>query len=120
MVISAITGSIGTKVMIASYQAGTLVFKDLVFPQWWLDWIIPLSSLVMLLQALEMLVNLIRTPASKVPAPVEGVPGVPTGRPCRELGRHPRDYVHRKGAAACSQPLPVAFVFFITTSAAPI
>ena len=62
--------------MVASYQAGTLVFKDLIFPQWWLDWIIPLSSLAMLLQALEMLIDLIRIPPAVVPAPAEGVPGI--------------------------------------------
>ncbi len=76
MAISLITGAIGVKLMMVSYQAGTLVFKDLIFPQWWLDWIIPLSSLAMLLQALEMLIDILRTPASRVPAPVEGVPGI--------------------------------------------
>ena len=76
MVISLVTGAIATRLMVTSYQAGTLVFKDLIFPQWWLDWIIPLSSLAMLLQALEMLIDLLRTPASQTPALVEGVPGI--------------------------------------------
>ena len=40
-----------------SIRQDTLVFKDLIFPQWWLDWIIPLTSLAMLLQALELLVS---------------------------------------------------------------
>lgn len=76
MVISLVTGVIGAKLMVVSYQAGTLVFKDLIFPQWWLDWIIPLSSLAMLLQALQLLIELLRTPSSKLPVLVEGVPGV--------------------------------------------
>ncbi len=76
MAISLITGVIGTKIMIQSYHGGTLVFKDLIFPQWWLDWIIPLSSLAMLLQALEMMIELIRTPPADVHAPAEGVPGI--------------------------------------------
>ena len=74
MVISVITGVIAPMMMVRSYQAGTLVFKDLIFPQWWLDWIIPLSSLAMLLQALELLVDLLRTPAE--PVLTEGVPGI--------------------------------------------
>jgi TRAP-type C4-dicarboxylate transport system permease small subunit len=76
MAVSIITGLIGTVLMVRSYQAGTLVFKDLIFPQWWLDWIIPLSSLAMLLQALEMMIDLIRTPLADVQAPAEGVPGI--------------------------------------------
>ena len=42
--------------MLDSIRDGTLMFKDLIIPQWWLDWIIPLTSLAMLLQALELLV----------------------------------------------------------------
>ena len=79
MVISLITGVIGAMIlMVRSYQAGTLMFKDLIFPQWWLDWIIPLSSLAMLLQALEMLMRRsIRTPAGRAcMQPTEGVPGI--------------------------------------------
>ena len=76
MAISLITGVIGAMIMVQSYRGGTLVFKDLIFPQWWLDWIIPLSSLAMLLQALEMLIDLIRTPPAVVHAPTEGVPGI--------------------------------------------
>ena len=76
MVISLITGVIATMLMVRSYQADTLIFKDLIFPQWWLDWIIPLSSLAMLFQALELLVTLVRTPAGSVPLPAEGVPGI--------------------------------------------
>ena len=76
MIISAITGVVGAMILVKSYQAETLVFKDLIFPQWWLDWIIPLSSLAMLLQALEMLIELIRTPPADVHMPAEGVPGI--------------------------------------------
>jgi TRAP-type C4-dicarboxylate transport system permease small subunit len=76
MAIALITGIIATILMLRSYQVGTLVFKDLIFPQWWLDWIIPLSSLAMFLQALELLVALIRAPAGSVPLPAEAVPGI--------------------------------------------
>jgi TRAP-type transport system small permease protein len=76
MVISAITGAIATMLMVRSYQAGTLIFKDLIFPQWWLDWVIPLSSLAMLFQALELLVTLVRNPSDELPLPAEGVPGI--------------------------------------------
>ena len=58
--ISAVTGSVGTKVMLTSAREGTMIFKDLVIPQWWLDWIIPLTSLAMALQALELLITLYR------------------------------------------------------------
>lgn len=76
MVISAITTVIATTVMMQSYREGTLVFKDLIFPQWWLDWIIPLSFLVLFVQALEMFLTMIRKPAGAEPLPVEGVPGI--------------------------------------------
>ncbi len=76
MVISLITGVIATMLLVRSYQDHTLIFKDLIFPQWWLDWIIPLASLAMLIQALELLVTLARNPAGSVPLSAEGVPGI--------------------------------------------
>jgi TRAP-type C4-dicarboxylate transport system permease small subunit len=74
MAISIVTGIIATMLLVRSYQSGNLVFKDLIFPQWWLDWIIPLSSLAMLLQAFEMLVDLLRMRVE--PVLTEGVPGI--------------------------------------------
>ena len=62
--------------MIAQRREGTLVFKDLIFPQWWLDWIIPLTSLAMLLQALELLVALCRTRRRPAMSRREHVPGI--------------------------------------------
>ena len=53
IVVSVVTGIVGTMIMLANIRAGTLIFKDLIFPQWWLDWIIPLTSLAMTLQAFE-------------------------------------------------------------------
>jgi TRAP-type C4-dicarboxylate transport system permease small subunit len=76
MAISVITGIIATLLMMRSYREGRLVFKDLIFPQWWLDWIIPLSSLAMLIQAFELLVKLVRNPPDELPLPAEGVPGI--------------------------------------------
>jgi TRAP-type C4-dicarboxylate transport system permease small subunit len=62
--------------MLRSAREGTLIFKDLIFPQWWLDWIIPLASLAMLLQALEMLVTLVRTPHPPHHHNEDFVPGI--------------------------------------------
>ena len=76
MAISLITGIIATILMVRSYQAGTLIFKDLIFPQWWVDWVIPLSCLAMLIQALALFVGLTRAPAGGVPLPAEAVPGI--------------------------------------------
>src|SRR5438128_6542296 len=45
MLISLITGVVATIMMLRSAREGTLIFKDLIFPQWWFDWIIPLASL---------------------------------------------------------------------------
>ncbi len=53
--VSLVTGLVGTIIMIGNAREGTLIFKDLIFPQWWLDWIIPLTSLAMTLQALELM-----------------------------------------------------------------
>jgi TRAP-type transport system small permease protein len=76
ILVSAITGFVGTVIMIDSARNGTLIFKDLIFPQWWLDWIIPLTSLVMALQALEMLITLANTDHPISHQPSEHVPGI--------------------------------------------
>jgi TRAP-type transport system small permease protein len=55
MLISLVTGVVATLIMLRSAREGTLVFKDLIFPQWWLDWIIPLTALAMTLQAFELM-----------------------------------------------------------------
>lgn len=73
--ISLITGLVGVSVMVTSIRDGTMVFKDLVFPQWWLEWIIPLTSLAMALQASEMLFALWSgAPSVRDPAGPEKVP----------------------------------------------
>ena len=77
--VSVITGVVGTVIMLANARDGTLIFKDLIFPQWWLDWIIPLTSLAMLLQALEMLVTLARTPHPVHHDESDFIPGIRTG-----------------------------------------
>jgi TRAP-type C4-dicarboxylate transport system permease small subunit len=76
MLISLITGIIATAMMLRSVREGTLIFKDLIIPQWWLDWIIPLASLAMLLQALEMLATLVRTPHPPRHSNEDFVPGI--------------------------------------------
>lgn len=60
--VSVVTGTVGSKILIDNVREGTLIFKDLIIPQWWLDWVIPLTSLVMALQALEMLIELSHSP----------------------------------------------------------
>ena len=88
------------------------MFKDLIFPQWWLDWIIPLTSLAMLLQALEMIID--AQPQHR-PVSHEAV---------RARARHPAGgnavswgailtlmFASKVGLLLIA--LPVAFVFFI-------
>jgi TRAP-type C4-dicarboxylate transport system permease small subunit len=76
ILISIITGVVGTKIMFTSIREGTLVFKDLIIPQWWLEWIIPLTSLAMALQALELLIDLHKTQHVVSHDPAEHVPGI--------------------------------------------
>lgn len=45
----------GAKLTIDHIIDGRLIFKDVVFPQWWLDWVVPLSALATGLVALERL-----------------------------------------------------------------
>jgi TRAP-type C4-dicarboxylate transport system permease small subunit len=79
MLISLVTGIVGTMIMLRSARDGMLVFKDLIFPQWWLDWIIPLTSAAMLLQALEMLITLYRTPHPARHQDADFIPGIRSG-----------------------------------------
>jgi TRAP-type C4-dicarboxylate transport system permease small subunit len=79
MLISLVTGVVGAAGMARTMREGTMVFKDLIFPQWWLDWIIPLTSLAMLLQAFELLVALARTPHPVRDDATEYIPGFRSG-----------------------------------------
>ena len=75
--VSVLTGVVGSGILINNVRAGTLIFKDLIIPQWWLDWIIPLTSVAMALQAFEMLVaNITAGHAVVSHAPSEHVPGI--------------------------------------------
>lgn len=76
MAVSVVTGVVGTGILINSIREGTLIFKDLIIPQWWLDWIIPLTSLAMALQALEMLIANLRSSAPVNHDPSAHVPGI--------------------------------------------
>src|SRR4051794_37717573 len=76
IVVSIVTGYVGAVIMIGSAREGTLVFKDLIFPQWWLEWIIPLTSLAMALQALEMLIDLHQARHGVSHDPSQHVPGI--------------------------------------------
>jgi TRAP-type transport system small permease protein len=73
--VSVVTGVFGTAILISSIRESTLLFKDLIIPKWWLDWVIPLTSLVMALQALEMMLS--ATPVSHEAS--EHVPGIQPG-----------------------------------------
>jgi TRAP-type C4-dicarboxylate transport system permease small subunit len=79
MAVSGGTGLVATSMLFDSIRDGTLIFKDLVIPKWWLDWIIPLTSLAIALQALEMLVAHANasTPVSHDPS--DHVPGIQRG-----------------------------------------
>lgn len=72
--VSIVTGVISTIIMISNAQLGTLIFKDLIFPQWWLDWIIPLTSLALALQALELMIML---KSSTLPVSTEASEHIP-------------------------------------------
>jgi len=74
--ISVITGLVATAVMVANARNGTLIFKDLVFPQWWLDWIIPLTSLSLTIQAIELMVTLWNSSEPVSHDPAEHVAGI--------------------------------------------
>jgi len=76
ILISIITGVVGTRIMLTSIREGTLIFKDLIIPQWWLEWIIPLTSLAMALQALELLLDLHKTQHVVSQEPSQHVPGI--------------------------------------------
>jgi len=76
MAVSAITGFVGAVILIDNIRQGMLIFKDLIIPRWWLDWIIPLTSLAMLLQALELLVAEAGSLAPVSHEPSEHVPGI--------------------------------------------
>ena len=76
--VSVVTGTIGGMILINNIVEGTLIFKDLIIPQWWLDWIIPLTSLAMALQALEMLIANINSPPVTHEAS-EHIPGIQPG-----------------------------------------
>jgi TRAP-type C4-dicarboxylate transport system permease small subunit len=77
--VSVVTGAVGTKILINNIRDGTMIFKDLIIPQWWLDWIIPLTSLVMALQALEMLIGQINAPTTVSHEASEHIPGIQPG-----------------------------------------
>ena len=77
--VSVVTGVVGSVILVNSVREGTLIFKDLIIPKWWLDWIIPLTSLAMALQALEMLVTHAGTSTPVSHEPSEHVPGIQPG-----------------------------------------
>ena len=74
--VSVITGFVGCAILVNSIREGTLIFKDLIIPQWWLDWIIPLTSLAMMLQALELMFAHAKSSMPVSHDPSEHVPGI--------------------------------------------
>jgi TRAP-type transport system small permease protein len=77
--VSVVTGFVGISTLIDSIREVTLIFKDLVIPKWWLDWIIPLTSLVLGVQALEMLIAHAESSTPVSLDPSEHVPGIQPG-----------------------------------------
>jgi TRAP-type C4-dicarboxylate transport system permease small subunit len=79
IVVCVVTGVVSTSMLIDSIRDGTMIFKDLVIPKWWLDWIIPLTALVLGLQALEMLIAHARSSVPPSHEASEHVPGIQPG-----------------------------------------
>ena len=77
--VSIVTGVLGAAILISSIREGTLLFKDLIIPKWWLDWVIPLTSLVMGLQAVEMIAALTKSSLPVSHEASEHVPGIQPG-----------------------------------------
>ena len=77
--VSVVTGLVGSAILIDSMREGTLLFKDLIIPKWWLDWVIPLTSLAMGLQAIEMMVAHAKSSAPVSHEASEHVPGIQPG-----------------------------------------
>ena len=106
------TGVVGSTIAVDSIRDGTLIFKDLIIPQWWLDWIIPLTSLAMGIQALEMMVthhsSLRRRRARGVRARARDPAG---GNAVSWVSILTLMFASKVGLLLIA--LPVAFVFFI-------
>ncbi len=62
--------------MMRSYREGTLIFKDLIFPQWWLDWIIPSVVAGDVPAGSGDAGHIDQLPDKDVPVPHEQVPGI--------------------------------------------
>ena len=77
--VAVVTGVVGASMLVDSIREATLIFKDLVIPKWWLDWVIPFTSLVLGLQALEMLIADAGSSAPVSHDPSEHVPGIQPG-----------------------------------------
>jgi TRAP-type C4-dicarboxylate transport system permease small subunit len=77
--VSIVTGVVGSAILVNSAREGTLLFKDLIIPKWWLDWVIPLTSSVMALQALEIMVAYARSATPVSHEASEHVPGIQPG-----------------------------------------
>jgi TRAP-type C4-dicarboxylate transport system permease small subunit len=77
--VSIVTGVVGSAILVNSAREGTLLFKDLIIPKWWLDWVIPLTSSVMALQALEIMVAHARSATPVSHKASEHVPGIQSG-----------------------------------------
>lgn len=60
-VASAILIYYGGKVTVASYVAGSMIYKELVFPEWWLLPIIPVSALLI---CIEFMIRMRRASAN--------------------------------------------------------
>jgi TRAP-type C4-dicarboxylate transport system permease small subunit len=68
LVVAVVLFIYGTKILAGHLAEGNLVFKEIVFPQWWLDWIIPLSAVAFGVEAVERLLERRRRAFNNVPA----------------------------------------------------
>lgn len=63
IVISGVFCVYGARVLWQNFSARTMIYKDLVLPQWWIDWALPLAFLSVAVLALERLLRAFNGPA---------------------------------------------------------
>ena len=68
LLVSAILVYYGVLATWDSYRLGSLIFKELSFPEWWLLWIMPLSGLLLGLEFIRRSWQLFTRPGNAAPS----------------------------------------------------
>ena len=68
LLVSAILVYYGVLATWDSYRLGSLIFKELIFPEWWLLWIMPLSGLLLGLEFIRRSWQLFTRPGNAAPS----------------------------------------------------